>query len=92
MAIHMFHPGRSDDTMTCTHCHLEFKLLFSCNGCSLPICLGCGLLKKQGNTHLFALIDNVHVPRSINPQREIGLNEWLDYSDPEEKFFCPTCR
>lgn len=92
MAIQMFHPGRAGKTMPCSHCRGEFKVLFSCNGCSQPVCMRCGLLKQPGKTQLLAFVDNVNVPRPINPQREIGINEWLDTDDPQEKIFCPTCR
>lgn len=91
MAIQMFHPGRAGKTMLCSHCNGEFKVLFACNGCSQPVCMGCGLLKKPGDAQLFTLVDNVQVPRAINPRREVGLSEWLDTDDPQEQFFCPTC-
>jgi hypothetical protein len=92
MAIHMFNPGREGKTMFCSHCHAEFSVLFCCNGCSQPVCMHCGSLKRPGKVQLFTLVDNVRIPRHINPQREIGMNEWLDADDPQEQFFCPACR
>lgn len=91
MAIQMFHPSRAGKTMLCLHCNGEFEVLFACNGCSRPVCMSCGLLRKPGDTRLFTLVDNVRIPRAINPQREVGLGEWLDTDDPQEQFFCPTC-
>lgn len=93
MAIMMFNPGRDGKAMACPHCGGDFKVLFQCNGCSQPVCGGCGLLKVPGKTQLFAFVDNVSIPRSVDPEREIGMNEWFDAEDhPEEQFFCPTCR
>lgn len=92
MAIQMFHPGKTGKTMVCPHCQGEFKLLFCCNGCSQPVCGGCGLLKQPGKSQLLVLVDNVHIPRQIDKQREVGMNEWFETNDPREEFFCPTCR
>ena len=51
----------------------------------------CGLLDQPGKTYYLALVDNVNTSQTIDPEREIGLNEWLDTDDPQENYFCLAC-
>jgi len=79
MTIQMFNPGSQDKTMQCPHCQQQFKLLYRCNGCNLPVCHTCVLLKQPDKPRMVAFA-------------EIDFFAWLEADTPQDELYCPTCR